>query len=166
MPYRVATATPADEPVLWAMLFEAAHAAEQNMTSPDQLRSVPELARYVEGWGRRGDLGVVGGPDSGAGAAWLRLFPAGNPGYGYVDDATPELAIAVAPQLRGSGLGTTLLRRLLADARRHHDAVSLSVRQTNPALRLYERLGFALVPGSQLVNRAGTTSVTMVHRFR
>ncbi|MCC3312071.1 hypothetical protein [Nocardia africana] len=76
MPHRVATATPADEPLLWAMLFEAAHAAEQGMTSPDQLRSVPELARYVEGWGRRGDLGVVGGPDGGAGAAWLRLFPA------------------------------------------------------------------------------------------
>ncbi|MDR7168857.1 ribosomal protein S18 acetylase RimI-like enzyme [Nocardia kruczakiae] len=166
MSYRVATATPADEPLLWAMLFEAAHAAEQHMTSPDQLRSVPELARYVEGWGRPGDLGVVGGPDGGAGAAWLRLFPADNPGYGYVDDATPELAIGVAPQLRGSGLGTTLLRRLLTDARQRYEAVSLSVRQTNPALRLYERLGFAVVPGSPIVNRAGTTSVTMVRRFR
>ncbi|MFF0455641.1 hypothetical protein [Nocardia africana] len=59
-----------------------------------------------------------------------------------------------------------MLRRLPADARQHYDAVSLSVRQTNPALRLYERLGFVIVPGSQLVNRAGTTSVTMVHRFR
>lgn len=165
MPHSVATATPADEPLLWAMLFEASHAAEQNMTS-DELRSVPELARYVEGWGRPGDLGVVGGPSGGAGAAWLRLFPADNPGYGYVDDATPELAIGVASQLRGSGLGTTLLRRLLADARQRYDAVSLSVRQSNPALRLYERLGFDIVPGSHVVNRAGTTSVTMVHRFR
>ncbi|NKY88463.1 GNAT family N-acetyltransferase [Nocardia veterana] len=166
MSHRLATATPADEPLLWAMLFEAAHAAEQNMTTPDELRALPELARYVEGWGRNGDLGIVGGPDGGAGAAWLRLFPADNPGYGYLDDAVPELAIGVAPRLRGTGLGTALLRRLLTEARERYDAVSLSVRQSNPALRLYERLGFDIVAGSQVVNRVGTTSLTMVYRFR
>ena len=34
------------------------------------------------------------------GAAWLRLFPASAPGYGFVDEQTPELTISVVPSRR------------------------------------------------------------------
>ncbi|WP_024806209.1 GNAT family N-acetyltransferase [Nocardia sp. BMG51109] len=160
-------AVAADEPFLWAMLFEAAHAGEQGM-AVDDLRAVPDLARYVENWGTAGDLGIIGGtePDAPAGAAWIRRFTADNAAYGYIDDHTPELAIGVTPQARGTGLGTALLTRLLDDAAPHHDAICLSVRETNPARRLYERLGFQPVPGSEKTNRAGTTSVTMIRKLR
>ncbi|MEU2253692.1 GNAT family N-acetyltransferase [Nocardia xishanensis] len=157
-------AVPADEPFLWEMLYEASHAAEQGLTVAD-LETIPALSRYVDGWGAEGDLGVVGGPaESPCGAAWVRLFTGANAAYGYVDDATPELAIAVAPSARGTGLGTAMLERLVADAAGRYPAMSLSVREENPARRLYQRLGFADVPGSRIVNRAGTTSVTMVLR--
>jgi ribosomal protein S18 acetylase RimI-like enzyme len=156
-----------DEGFLWEMLFEAAHAGEDGMVGTDEVRGVPALARYVEGWGRLGDLGVVAVDADGAqvGAAWLRLFAGDDAAYGYVDDETPELAIAVAPGATGSGIGAALLTRLLDDAAGIHPAVSLSVRADNPARRLYERLGFELVDDSHMPNRVGSISVTMIRRL-
>ncbi len=149
------------------MLYEASHAAEQGLTSPDALRAIPDLSRYVDGWGDRDDLGVVGGTATEPeGAAWIRLFTSENPGYGYVEDTIPELAIAVAPAARGTGLGTALLTRLIAEARSRYPAISLSVRAENPARRLYTRIGFIDVADSEIINRAGTTSVTMLLWFR
>lgn len=161
----------ADEPFLWAMLSEASYAAEDGIGSPDDLRAIPALARYVEGWSQRpGDLGVVGGMEAEGplvGAAWARLMTRDQPGYGYVDDDTPELAIAVEPSARGVGLGTALLARLLAEARRHVGGVSLSVRSDNPARRLYTKVGFVAVddPGGGAPESTSGTSVTMLLRF-
>ncbi|WP_406229719.1 GNAT family N-acetyltransferase [Nocardia sp. NBC_01009] len=157
-----------DEPFLWTMLYEASHAAEQGTPTPDDLRAVPELARYVEKWGTKGDLGVVGGASAEQlqGAAWIRLFDKENAGYGYVADDIPELAIATSPAARGTGLGTALLARLLDDTHTRYDGMSLSVRADNPARRLYTRLGFVEVAGSEIINRAGTTSLAMLLRFR
>jgi ribosomal protein S18 acetylase RimI-like enzyme len=109
----------------------------------------PELAdlpvtRYVEGWGRPGDrvLIVIEGFQP-VGAAWYRLFTEAQPGYGFVDEQTPELTIAVVPSRRGRGYGDELLTALLAQAPEDgFTAVSLSVEPDNPALALYERHGF------------------------
>jgi ribosomal protein S18 acetylase RimI-like enzyme len=100
--------------------------------------------RYVNAWGRPGDAGVVA-LDEGfpVGAAWYRLFRADEPGYGFVDESTPELAVAVVPSRRGRGFGEELLVALVALARADgHHALSLAVEHDNPALRLYERFGF------------------------
>jgi ribosomal protein S18 acetylase RimI-like enzyme len=114
--------------------------------------------RYVYGWGRRGDTGVIA-LDEGfpVGAAWYRLFAADQPGYGFVDERTPELAIAVVPSKRGHGYGKELLDGLLDRARLEgHAALSLSVERDNPAIRLYEKFGFRTVreDGHTLVMRA------------
>lgn len=155
-----------DETFLWSMLFEAAYSREQGKTSPDELRDIPELAHYVENWGSVGDLGVVAEKDGVLlGAAWLRLFTGDNAGYGYVDGETPELAIGVTPETRGTGVGTALLDSLLFAAKEYYKAVSLSVREDNPARRLYARIGFIEVPASAHANPAGSTSVTMVLRY-
>ena len=105
------------------------------------------LARYWEGWGRRGDrlLIAIEGFQN-VGAAWYRLFTAGEPGYGYVDDGTPELTIAVVPSCRGKGYGDQLLTALLDRARADgYGRISLSVEPDNPAVKLYERHGFETV---------------------
>ena len=77
---------------------------------------------------------------------WYRLFKTKEPGYGFVDERTPELSIAVVPSRRGRGFGDELLRALLEQARKDgFQQVSLSVEPYNPALRLYERHGFEKV---------------------
>jgi ribosomal protein S18 acetylase RimI-like enzyme len=48
----------------------------------------------------------------------------------------------IAPSHQGRGLGTTVLRALIADARRSGALLRLSVLKQNPAARLYARLGF------------------------
>ena len=105
------------------------------------------VARYVMSWGRPGDAAVIAYSDSGnVGAAWYRLFKEGEPGYGFVNEQTPELTIAVVPSCRGKGYGDELLTSLLAQAKRAGFAqISLSVEPDNPALRLYERHGFKKV---------------------
>jgi ribosomal protein S18 acetylase RimI-like enzyme len=153
-----------DEPFLLTMLLYAAHADKEPGAHPAQLLTNPALARYVVGFGRAGDLGVIAeGARGPLGAAWVRLLAGDDRGYGWVDDDTPELAIAVAPEVAGHGLGTRLMQDLLGHARGRYPAMSLSVRRDNPARRLYLRLGFA--PIHEVTNRVGGVSETMVLRF-
>jgi ribosomal protein S18 acetylase RimI-like enzyme len=57
--------------------------------------------------------------------------------------------VAVLASHRGQGIGTSVLRQVLADADRDGLAVSLSVWSANTdARRLYERLGFVVVEDS------------------
>ena len=114
--------------------------------------------RYVENWGRPGDAAVIA-LDEGfpVGAAWYRLFKANAQGYGFIDEQTPELSVAVVPSRRGHGFGGELMDALLARARADGFAsISLSVERENPALKLYERFGFRPVEerGDTLVMRA------------
>jgi [ribosomal protein S18]-alanine N-acetyltransferase len=54
--------------------------------------------------------------------------------------------IAVAPRSQGVGVGTALLRALLAHADKHRAATFLEVRTDNePAIRLYRGHGFEMV---------------------
>jgi ribosomal protein S18 acetylase RimI-like enzyme len=110
------------------------------------------VALYVKAWGRPGDTAVIaiegGFP---VGAAWYRLFAKERRGYGFVDERTPELAIAVVPNARGKGVGSKLLDALLARAREAgYPTVSLSVdRENSGAIELYRRHGFERVGEDQ-----------------
>ena len=111
-----------------------------------RLNQDPDLpvARYVNNWGRPGDAGLVAWENGPIGAAWYRLFKASAPGFGFVDEQTPELTIAVVPSRRGGGLGGDLMRALLDHARlAGYPAISLSAEQG--MTKLYERHGFQAV---------------------
>jgi GNAT superfamily N-acetyltransferase len=111
-----------------------------------RLNQDPDLpvARYVNNWGRPGDAGLVAWENGPIGAAWYRLFKASAPGFGFIDEQTPELTIAVVPSRRGSGLGGDLMKALLDRARREgHKSVSLSAE--HGMTKLYERHGFRAV---------------------
>ena len=116
------------------------------------------VALYVKGWGRPGDTAVIAVEEAfPVGAAWYRLFRRDQPGYGFVDEETPELAIAVVPSRRGRGIGDALLNALVERARAEgHRALSLSVGRDDEALlSFYEKHGFARV------REDGGDSVTM-----
>ena len=144
------TAGSDDIEFLWVVLHEAAFWRPDAERLPlEEVRLAPELARYVEGFGRRGDWGVIAQEArQPLGAAWWRHFPSAAPGYGFVDEATPELTLAVLADHRGRGIGTALLAALERAARRRGLAgLSLSVERDNPALALYERHGFQRAGG-------------------
>ncbi|HEV3458593.1 MAG TPA: GNAT family N-acetyltransferase [Thermoanaerobaculia bacterium] len=84
-------------------------------------------------------------------AAFQVILVDGAPaGRLYVDRRGDELRIvdiALLPEHRGTGIGGALLRGLLAEAAAAGKAVRIHVEQMNPALRLYERLGFRRTGG-------------------
>ncbi|HQN06411.1 MAG TPA: GNAT family N-acetyltransferase [Thermoanaerobaculia bacterium] len=53
--------------------------------------------------------------------------------------------VALLPQARRGGIGTSLVRDVQARASAAGKSVTIHVERMNPALRLYERLGFRLV---------------------
>jgi ribosomal protein S18 acetylase RimI-like enzyme len=161
--YSIRPAIPADEPILWDMLFYAANMAEDGAISSQAAKTHPYLAEFVAGWGRPGDLGVIAidiADGHTLGAAWLRRLSGPEKRYAAVADGVPELAIAVAPAAIGQGIGGALLSALLDLARGQYSAVALSVRASNPARRLYERHGFAVV--DTITNRVGGRSFVMM----
>ena len=156
-------ATQDDEPFLWDMLYFAAHMDEDGEISAEAAKQNPDLVKYVNDWGRETDIGRIAlEPNSNQpiGAAWIRLLIANEKTTSYVDDVTPELAIAVLPEYLGCGVGTLLLQHLLEAAKQRYPRVALSVRATNPAKRLYERMGFVVT--GEIANRIGTPSLNMV----
>ena len=131
--------SPADVPFMRSML---AHAYGWRVNALDA--DIP-LTRYVDNWGRAGDVVVIAHETGNrVGAAWFRLFRESEPGYGFVDEQTPELSISVVPSRRKHGLGQELLDALIEKARAAgHARVSLSVEKDSPAVGFYERNGFA-----------------------
>ena len=158
--YRAATEN--DRSVLWSMLVHAAYVAEDGRDRVEEVQRDPALARYVDGWPRVGDVGVVAHAGGVAiGAAWLRLLVGDDQrSPAFVDERTPEIAVAVTPGTEGRGVGTRLLTELLARADAQYEQTTLNARADNPAVRLYERLGFLTI--GVIVNRVGSESVKMV----
>ena len=136
----IRTAGPQDVPFLRDMLRHAYYWRVESVTESGE----PPVQRYVERWGRPGDTALIAIHDfQRVGAAWYRLFTDDNRGYGFVDEETPELSIAIVPNKRGTGLGSELLDALLDRARADgYDAITLSVEKDSPAIGLYERHGF------------------------
>lgn len=130
------------------MLYLAVYVPEGIPPPPKEIVFEPGLVKYIQGWGREGDLGFIAVEDGSGlplGAAWLRLLLGENKGYGYLDDATPELTIAVKEGYRGQGLGSQLLQKLLEESPKLYSSISLSVSIGNSAANLYRRFGFTPV---------------------
>ncbi|BAE50261.1 GNAT family N-acetyltransferase [Paramagnetospirillum magneticum] len=78
---------------------------------------------------------VVGGPDGWVGRFYLAADDRGD---------VRILDISLAPQYRGQGIGGTLISELQSVLAPLGHGVSLHVEKTNPAQRLYQRLGFRI----------------------
>jgi ribosomal protein S18 acetylase RimI-like enzyme len=161
----IRSATVEDAPFMWDMLWEATAISDEMkaLGKATALRR-PEVAKYLNNWGRPGDAGclVVTDRNEPIGSAWYRLFPRENPGYGFVSEEIPELTIGVLENARDRGAGSAMLEYLLTHARKKgYAAISLSVDRDNPARRLYERAGFV----DAGVSQDADTSVTLVIRW-
>lgn len=147
--YRLRTMRPGEEKYLEEMLFEAIYLPEllKKQLSRDILLH-PDLTVYYERWGLKGDIAFVAEhtvTNELLACAWGRLFKTDRKGFGFVNENTPEISLAVSPGYKNKGIGTKLLRIILKE---YHEAgfknVSLSVSRQNPCVDLYKREGFTL----------------------
>ena len=154
---------PGDDDFLREMFVETFFWRDGPQHSLEDVLAIPEAGKYILGWGRPGDAGVVALSDAGEklGAAWYRLFSTADHGYGFVSHEIPELGIAVMPSYRGRRVGRRVMEDLITLAQgQGRPGLSLSVEDGNSrAARLYESLGF------QRVERIGS-AWTMVLQLK
>lgn len=130
--------------VLEDFLYEAIYVPEGIERPPRDILMIPELQVYLRDFGKSShDYGFVAVmKDKIIGAVWARIMN----DYGHIDDDTPSLALAVHSGYRGEGIGTALMKAIIGRLEQDgYHCVSLSVQKSNPALHLYERLGFETV---------------------
>ncbi|HEY0518205.1 MAG TPA: GNAT family N-acetyltransferase, partial [Ilumatobacteraceae bacterium] len=100
---------PGDLPFLWDMLYQSIHVRHGDAPPPRSILDAPKIAHYLLGFGRPGDDAEIAiSDDTPIGAAWCRRMRADDAGYGFVDEETPELGMAVVEECRGTGVGTRL----------------------------------------------------------
>jgi ribosomal protein S18 acetylase RimI-like enzyme len=143
--YTIRSITKQDIPFLWETLYESIFTPEGQEPPSRNIIKHPSISKYVKDWGRTGDFGLIAMNNSGEsiGSITIRYFKKDNKGYGYVNDETPELGLAVLSKYRGQGIGTALIKSLLEQGKTMGiKAISLSVDPNNPAMNLYKRFGF------------------------
>lgn len=135
---------PEEHNLLREFLYQAIYLPVGVDPPPRSVIDLPELQIYIADFGTQpGDhclAAEVG--EKVVGAVWCRIME----DYGHIDSSTPSLAISLLPEYRGRGIGTQLLNGLLRLLRENgYQGASLSVQKENPALRLYQRVGFRIV---------------------
>lgn len=136
-------------PLLDHFLYEAIFIPEGVEPPPKTIIASPELQVYVAGFGEsKDDLGLVAEVEGKiVGAVWVRIMN----DYGHIDDKTPSLAISLDQEYRGFGIGTALMKEILAVLASHeYSRISLSVQKANYAVRLYQKVGFEIVTENEV----------------
>ena len=132
-----------DAPFLEQTFVIAADWNPANVHGEEHWRVDPMMAKYLGPWRENSDVGFVAEEGrTPIGAVWMRYFTADDPGYGFVDEQTPELSIGVREGFRGQGVGRALVQAAIEAA---PDRLSLSVEDGNRAIQLYASFGFVPV---------------------
>ena len=140
-----------------------ASAGRTQTPNPDNGAAICDAghARFLEGWPRNGDLGLIAmatweinrWEPIPVGAVCLGQIPDDEADFRLLPAGVPELIIAVGATQRGRGIGTVLIRRLLQMAAHQGiQQVSTRVQRDSPAVRFFEREGFH-IGASGLGNR-------------
>lgn len=146
----IRAATADDLPFLKNMMVEIANSPYYRRTRAELLAD-PHVMHYLDGWPRPSDVGVVAvRGDKQVGAAWVRFFPEDDASDGFVGEDVPELAVGVATDERGHGIGKLLIAGIHEAARAQGiRRISLSVDRPNRAAALYEALGYREVRSTE-----------------
>lgn len=149
MGYSIRPYVAADIPFLWEMLHQSIFVPEGHLPPSLDLLQEPNIGKYLKNWGKEHDHALVAlnENENPIGAVWIRLLSSELAGYGFVNEDTPELGMAIKFQYRGQEVGKNLLSNMFDLARSNgYSAISLSVDPLNKkALQLYEKSGFVKV---------------------
>ncbi|MEL6659757.1 MAG: GNAT family N-acetyltransferase [Bacteroidota bacterium] len=138
---------PEEIPFVKEMMYEALFVRPGQAPFPRDILERPELAKYIADWGRHSyDQAIVAlSREQLVGAVWGRLFSAEQAGYGFIDEHTPEITIAIKKEFRAQAIGTLLLQAIeIPYLEMGVPALSLSVDQLSPAIALYLRSGYQI----------------------
>ncbi|WP_207916405.1 bifunctional GNAT family N-acetyltransferase/NUDIX hydrolase [Iodobacter fluviatilis] len=132
-----------DQALIWDLLHIALWDPPPSGLRPKEVLNDERVRIYAADWGKDGDVGVMALLGTHViGACWMRLLPR-QQGLAWIDETTPQLAIALFADYQQQGYGSGLLRSALDSARATgYRQVSLTVHPENPAKRLYEKYGF------------------------
>jgi ribosomal-protein-alanine N-acetyltransferase len=123
--------------------IEIVHGGPADLATVNQLMREAFDPRFGEAWTPSQCLGMVALPGVWFSIAWLDGNPAGFALARVVADEAELLLIGIAPAMRRKGVGTALLRSIVADARdRGATTLHLEVRANNDAVQLYRAQGF------------------------
>ena len=131
-------------PLLENFLYEAIFVPEGVAPPPKSIVNAPELQVYITGFGSEPhDIALIAEVDHKAvGAVWGRIMN----DYGHIDDETPSFAISLYREYRGLGIGTEMMRAMLAILKdRGYRQASLAVQKANYAVKIYRKVGFEIV---------------------
>lgn len=134
-------------PLLEDFLYDAIYLPEGTAPLPKEIIRQPELAIYMEDFGRPGDFCLAAEADGQVvGAVWTRILAGETKGYGNIDEHTPEFAISVKKEFRRRGIGRKLMWEMLVLLKEQgYKRTSLSVNKENYAFSMYRKLGFRVV---------------------
>lgn len=145
--YTIREIKPTEIPLLADFLYEAIFQPDEQKRLPRDVIEQPELQVYIENFGGPDDHCLIAEcDDKTIGAVWTRIMAGEVPGFGNVDDETPEFAISLYPQYRNRGIGTALMKRMLQHLKtKGYRQVSLAVQKDNYALSMYQAVGFSVI---------------------
>lgn len=145
--YTIREIKPTEIPLLADFLYEAIFQPDEQKRLPRDVIEQPELQVYIENFGGPDDHCLIAECDDKIiGAVWTRIMAGEVPGFGNVDDETPEFAISLYPQYRNRGIGTALMKRMLQHLKtKGYRQVSLAVQKDNYALSMYQAVGFSVI---------------------
>ena len=141
---RLRTLTNDERDLLKDFLYEAIFIPEGLEPPAREIIYQPELKIYYDDFGTGvADYCIVADDGSKAiGAVWTRIMD----DYGHVDDDTPSFAISLYKEYRGQGIGTQMMKEMLALLKeKGYKQASLAVQKANYAVRMYEKVGFKTV---------------------
>ena len=144
MDYIIRAMRETEYPLLEDFLYEAIFIPEGVVPPPKSIVNTPELQVYIENFGAQiHDKALVAEANHQViGAVWVRIMD----DYGHVDDETPSFAISLYKEYRGHGIGTELMKEMLAMLKNcGYKKASLAVQKANYAVKMYRKVGFEIV---------------------
>ena len=142
--YNIREIAESEYSVLEDFLYEAIFIPEGVEAPPREIIFKPELQVYIKNFGSQdSDYCLVAEVDNKIiGAVWVRIMN----DYGHINNQTPSFAISVCKDFRNKGIGTALMKDMLALLKEQgYNQASLAVQKENYAVKMYKKVGFEII---------------------
>ena len=135
---REITSEDADE--VMEMVYLALWDAPDEPKRPRKTLQHPMVKSYYENWGKPHDLGFLAEIEGESiGGVTIRVKDSCTQTHADL----PELCIGICEKHTGKGVGTKLMRAIIAESKHRYPGIRLGVHPRNErAWKLYERFGF------------------------